>query len=132
MGKYSSLYKDIYSIFGTTEWKGENIQTFPSNFVGNSNGGSEYLRIHILPTSIQMAKYPLSVAGQVIIDIFTGAGTGTLRTSQIADRLDTYLAGKYIGKVQFGSSTLDVIGIDEDDTTLFRSNYVISFNYYEV
>jgi hypothetical protein len=131
MGKYTELHKSVYSVFGTTEWKAENIKTFPSNYVSKV-AGNEYIRVHILAGGSQIAGYPRSVSGQIIIDIFTNAGIGTLRTDQIADRLDTYLVGKTIDKVQFGTSNLTNLGIDSADTSLFRSNYVISFNYYGV
>lgn len=133
MAKYSNLLDDVYSVFGTNEWSGESILTFPENFTGNVPG-KEYIRVHILPNGEGINLQ--SVSGQVIIDIFVPAGGGPSRVSTIADRLDIYLVGKSIntgsGVTQFQNSSLSNFGPDKANGGLFRSMYSISFNYFGV
>ena len=134
--KYTALHGDVYSIFGSEEWINEGIKTFPQNFVG-SNLGSEYIRVSILASGLNIASMPRSTAGQVIIDIFVPAGDGLKRAAQIADKLDTYLAGKVIktsttGMTQFGVSSFSPRGDDVVDKNLYRASYSISFNFFGV
>lgn len=137
MNKYASLLADAYSVFETLDWKAEDIKTFPEDFVG-TGVGNEYIRVAVLAGNVQYHSNPISsVAGQMIIDIFTPAGAGPLRRSQIADKLDTYLAGKVFtlstnGSTQFASSTLVGVGNDKDNPSLYRSIYSIPFNYFGV
>lgn len=134
MSKYESLYADIYSIFATPAWKVEDIVTIPENFTG-SEIGSEFIRINIITSGLNVVNIPKSSSGQLIIDIFASAGIGLSRTTEIADKLDSYLAGRSIkttsnGLTQFGSSTLTSNGNDKANPSLYRSTYSISFNYY--
>jgi len=132
--KYTALYEDVYSVFATSDWNAESIKTFPENFVGN-NVGSTYIRVAILPSS-NGANWR-SVSGLVMIDIFVPAGGGTRSITQIADKLDKYLAGQEFkntnnGKTSFIGSTLSVLGNDRDNPSLYRASYSIPFNYFGV
>jgi hypothetical protein len=132
MGKYAQTEQDIYSIFGTTQWKSEGIKTFPENFSA-VNTGEEFIRVAILAGQYNPTNPLRSISGQVIIDIFIPAGATPKRANIIADKLDDYLVGKIIpntnGATQFFSSSLSTVGGDPDDPTLFRTNYSINFSY---
>jgi hypothetical protein len=132
VGKYVNLETDIFSVFASTQWKSEKINTYPNNFTITNNSG-EFIRVTIIPSGagINIA----SASGVLIIDIFTFAGEGTKRSSTIADKLDQYLVGKSINTInnnntQFQGSSLSFMGADTDNPSLFRSNYTISFNFY--
>lgn len=131
MGKFSSLVSQIFSIFGSSEWLAENINTVPQN-VTLVNSPNEYVRISIIPSKAGINTD--SVAGILIADIFTKAGDGPTSSYDIADRLDSYLAGNTItlGKesIQFYDSTLTPKGVDTDNPTLFRTSYTINFNFF--
>jgi hypothetical protein len=134
MGKFASLEKDIFSVFGATEWLAENIATEPDNFFGK-NTGNEYIRVIIIAG--RPSVNCTSVSGQLSIDIFIPAGVGPNKASLIADKLDSYLVGKVISSAtgnatQFGSSTLASNGIDSANPSLFRFIYSIPFNYFGV
>lgn len=134
MSKYSQLQTDIFSLFASSSWKAENIKTFPQNFIA-MKAGTEFLRINILPGSSGINVN--SVSGIVIIDIFISAGTGPKRAFLIADKLDSYVGGKYLPHgngtaTQFGSSSLKALGNDTDNPSLFRFSYEIPFNYFGV
>lgn len=132
MGKYSKIYTDIFSIFGSAEWKSENIKTYPEDFIGDVVG--EYIRISIIPSSENIINIPKSVAGQVIIEIFTPAGNGPARTIYIADKLDSYLSGVSFSNngssTQFSSSSLSSRGIDMDNKNLIIAHYTIPFKHF--
>ena len=129
--KYDALYKDLFSVFASSGWQAENIKTFPENYVGD--GGTEYIRVTPL-----MSEEPLnnqSVSGLIHIEIFVPAGEGPARARQIADRLESHLAGKAVslssGRVtQFFSSNLSKLGSDPANPALYRMLYSLPFKHY--
>lgn len=134
MGKYANVQADIFSIFSDNTWKAENIKSYPTNSVA-VNSGNEFIRINIIPSGAGINLS--SISGILIIDIFTSAGSGPNRATLIADRLDSYIVGKSLSTVngivtQFLNSSMDYIGRDPDNVSLFRSAYSIPFNYYGV
>jgi len=134
MGKYENLEKDVFSIFGSTSWKNENIKTFPVNFI-ELTPGTEFVRVSVIPSGNGINL--TSISGVLIIDIFTSAGNGPRRTSLIADKLDSYLVGKSVSTVsgnstQFNKSALAYLGLDIVNSALYRATYSIPFNYFGV
>jgi hypothetical protein len=130
MGKFEALIKCAMSVFGTNSWKAENIATFPSNFTG-SVASNKYIRVHVIPSGLGVNLK--SSSGQVLIDIFTPAGSGPLEVAQIADKLDAYLVGKSYsnsgGVIQLFNSSLQHRGFDSANPALHRSVYAIPFNF---
>lgn len=134
MGKYEALQTDIYSIFATSAWIAEAIKTVPENYVSTALG-NEYIRVSIVSSGVDNQGPLCSANGQLIIDIFIPAGNGALRAVRIADKLDTYLAGKTFkiapsGNTQLGRSALTFMGVDKADSSLYRASYSINFNYF--
>ena len=134
MGKFTELEQDVYSVFSSVNWVAENIKTYPQNFLA-VNAGDEYIRVAVLPTGTGINIK--SVSGILIIDIYTAAGKGTRRAVLIADTLGLYLEGKTKAtaakaSTQFFSGSLNHIGIDKDNPSLYRSSYTIPFNYFGV
>lgn len=134
MGKYENLQTNIFSVFNSSQWKSENIKTFPVNYI-QLNAGNEFIKVSIIPSGKGINAH--SVSGILIIDIFIPAGNGPKRASLIADKLDHYLVGKSFstqdGNTQFiQNSSLDFKGLDKDNETLFRSSYTIPFTFFGV
>ena len=133
MGKYEALSKDIFGVFGTAEWIAENIKTYPSNYVG-VDAGNRYIRVQVLPQGSGLNLK--SASGQVLIDIFTPAGSGPLDATLIADRLDAYLVGKSkmteAGVTQLDRSSFTCVGQDKVNPALYKSQYAIPFNFFGV
>jgi len=135
MGKYSNLSSDIFSIFGTDTWKAEKIKTYPNSFIAVS-APDEFIRVSIVPSKPSDINIK-SISGILLIDIFIQAGNGPKRSYTIADKLDSYLAGKALNTrsgtlVQFLSSTIDAGTEDTDNKSLYRTIYTIPFTYSEV
>jgi hypothetical protein len=133
MGKYSNIEDDIFSIFGSAAWKLCLVKTVPSNFVA-SNVGSEYIRISSV---VSPGINRLSNTGILFIDIFTKAGEGSKRATQIADLLNDFLENKSKTTIsqkitQFSNSNLSGGALDVDNPTLWKTTYNISFNFYGV
>lgn len=128
MSKYVNLEQSLFNIFNG--WT-EEIKIFPDNYE-NDEALDTFLRFSILPMSTGINLK--SLAGVIIVDIFTPSGSGPRMSSTLADTLDSYLLGKSIesefANTQFGSSTLKPLGKDKDDPTLFRTQYIIPFNFY--
>ena len=134
MGKYEATEINVFSVFDSAEWKAEAIKTYPTNFIA-VNPGNEYIRVSIIPSGKGVNL--VSLSGVIIVDIFTSAGNGPRRTSTIADKLDQYLVGKSLETVsgatlQLKNSTLALVGVDPDNTSLYRSTYTIPFNLFGV
>lgn len=132
MGQYTSIRSRIYSIFGSLEWKDENIKTFPSNFTGNVDGAN-YIRVTVLASDgMNLSIY--GNAGALNIDIFTKAGLGTNDSDLIADTLDKHLMYKTVAvksnSLQFGKSSLINMGTCKDNSSLHRALYTIPFNFF--
>lgn len=134
MGKYSNIDANVFSIFGSPTWTAENIKTYPANFVA-MDAGTEFVRIKIIASGEGVNLK--SASGVLIADIFVKAGDGPKRSSQIADKLDSYLSGKYLSTgsgtaVQLGSSSMTVMGLDPDNKSLYWTTCTIPFSYFEV
>lgn len=134
MSKYSLIESQVYGIFGTDEWKGEKVKTFPTNFAAH-DAGDEYIRVSVLPQGKGINIY--SVSGVIIIEIFSPAGVGPAKATLIADKLDRYLCGKAFSPVsgsqlQIGETSLQYLGNDSVNPTLHRAKYTAYFNYFGV
>jgi hypothetical protein len=130
--KYVNIVDNVYKLFATPEWKAEKIPTFPSNFDGS---GDEFIRVSVIPSGGGINLN--SGSGVVLIDIFTSAGKGPKRAMSIADILDLYLVGKSLSTqagtiFQFSQSSAQPFGADPINPSLYRVQYQISFNYFEV
>lgn len=129
MGKYIDSLDDIYSIFGSAGWLSENIKTIPTN---GSVPTGEFIRINIVGSGKAINRN--SSIGVINIEIFIKAGFGPKRSIEIADKLDSYLSNKSISMngyhTQLFSSTLSPLGIDSDNSSLYRYLYSIPFNHF--
>jgi hypothetical protein len=133
VGKYTNLDSNVFAIFGSNAWNKKNIKTYPANFIA-VGPSTEFIKVAILPNEFGVNR--LSVAGVMIIEIYTPAGNGPKRASAIADELDTFLANKSQGSggaiVQFAQSSVSPFGPDSVNKSLYRTTYTIPFNYFEV
>jgi len=128
--KYADVHADIEEVFATAAWKATKITAIPSNF-NVTVGTVEFVKLEILPNSIQQGYADFGVKGQVIIQIYPESGTGTKRMMAIADILDTLLETKtFIRGTQTGSSVLNVIGTDTANPALYRADYTVGFTLY--
>lgn len=130
MAKYADVLRDVEEVFASAEWTSTNITAYPVNYQGGSFS-DESVRIEVIPGRPITNYGDLGVGGQIIIQIYTRAGEGITRTMQIADSLDTVLQAKTLQRgTQTGTSSLSFLGIDNDDNSLFRADYSISFRNY--
>ena len=132
MGKYSELLADVFTIFAAPAWVGENIKTYPENFLIVSPG-DEFIRVSVIPSGPGIN--PKSVSGVLQIDLFSSAGSGPKRLLEIADKLDTYLQQKTVSgrpraSLQCFTSSFASRGRDPDNTGLYRGLYTIPFSYF--
>lgn len=134
MGQYTSIRSRVFSIFGSTTWKAENIKTVPNNFIGVV-GQNDYIRVSIIVSGAGFLNIK-SNSGILNIEIFTAAGMGPNASDVIADKLDNYLQYKSIvvdnDTVQFRGSSLTPLGLCADNSSLHRSMYSIPFNLFGV
>lgn len=133
MGKFAQTLRSTLAVFATPEWIAEDIKTYPDNYTA-VGAGDRFIRINVIPAGLGLDLK--STSGQVLIDIFTPAGKGTLDASVVSDRLDAHIMGKSFssaeGTLQFGRSALSHRGGDKANPSLHRSIYAISFNFFGV
>jgi hypothetical protein len=131
MGKYLDVQSDIFSIFASTAWTGENIRTYPSNFLASSTD-NEFIRVTIIPSGESVNS--LSVSGMLIVEIFSPANEGPKRSSEIADLVDKHFSRRTIqasGKTtQLFGSSLTPNGLDYANKSLIRSTLSFPFNHF--
>lgn len=133
MGKFTAVEDDIFSVFASSTWKNENIETQPSNY-SSPQAWTKYVRVNVIQSGKGVNK--VSVSGILIIDIFTPVGEGPTLATQIADKLEQHLAFKTLqttsgGVTQFPEGgSLVPKGVDAANATLFRSSYTIPFKYF--
>lgn len=128
--KYSNIQKDIEGIFAQTSWTNRNLTIYPANYEGGTVS-NEFMKLEIIPARPLNNYRKFGSVGQVIIQIYTQKGHGMTRTFEIADILDSELANKTLSRgTKTGTSSITGIGIDNDDNSLFRADYSVSFRNY--
>ena len=131
MATYTQLFQSFDSVFASSDWSSLNLTVFPSNFYPPSNP-KEFLRYEVIPLEESTAEYGESnyKAGLFNVQIYVQANRGPARVFQLAESLDTHFSKKLLGSTQTHRGKLDVVGMDKDDTSLFRADYSLFFNSY--
>jgi|SaaInlStandDraft_1057018.scaffolds.fasta_scaffold09275_6 hypothetical protein len=129
MANYTSLLSSIDKVFASSSWKNFGVKSYPANFWPATNP-DEFVIYEIIPSSPPVEEYskPTYKRGMIIIQIYTRSNKGSLRTYEIADKLADLLENQYSVDTQLSDGTLNVRGIDKDDTSLFRADYSLQFN----
>jgi hypothetical protein len=128
---YELLRQDIYGVFATNAWKALNINTYPENYQGAVSTSTSFIKLAILPGkgSLDGFQFSKKLSGAIILSIFVKAGNGDKDIFTIADNLDNFFEGKTLQNgTQFGPSSVTILGLDRDDPSLFRGDYMITFN----
>lgn len=131
MGMYSNIVQEIEAVFGSAEWQALGINTLPSNIKPPSDIEPEFLRLEILPGNPRTTQYGggAQVNGYIIVQIYIAVNTGTRRVYEIGDILDGFLLKQnFKFNLQTAESTLNIMGNDPDNPTLFRGDYSVRFN----
>jgi len=133
MNMYSNLKSDIYGVFASSTWTATGYKAYPSNYSGEINSTSSFIRISILPGNGTVESHGLKkkFSGMLILSIFVKAGNGDSELFTIADTIDSFFQGKTLTNgTQFGASTLMQLGPDLADKSLYRGDYSINFKAY--
>lgn len=133
MGRFEQSSINALSFFATSAWTDTGIEVVPENFSGKIVGG-EYVRA----TQV-MAVTPInrnSTSGLLQVDIFVEADKGPKRGAQIADLLDLLLSSKTVvsgeTSTQFGIATVQNLGYDQANPSLYRYLFSVPFNHFGV
>lgn len=135
MGKFKEATLNIYKVFDSQEWKDLDIVTQPENYKGVT--GESILVYPVFSGGTILGATMGSISGTLIVDIFVEATKGPMRGYEIAALLDKYFVAQSLvspgGSVtQMGRSTLQSLGTDSANPTLYRFSYSISFNHFGV
>ena len=127
---FANTTREIEKLFNNADWKANNIKTFPQNYQGKIDD-NEFVRVNVFQgNSILRYQGDQTVNGFVLCNIFVPVGQGVKRAHEIADLLNTLLSKKTISGVQLTNSFLTTVGVDTDNSGLFRLDYTINFNNY--
>jgi hypothetical protein len=129
MASYSELMSSFDSVFSTTEWTSVGLPAFPANFFP-STYPDEFIRYQVVPSEEGVEEYGRNLykSGFFIVEIYAQSNKGPKRIYEIASVIEDYFANRSFMKTQVSSGTLQVVGIDKDDTSLFRADYSLKFN----
>ena len=129
MATYSELLTSFDTVFASNEWALESINTFPANFYPN-NLPDEFIKYEVLPAGKGEQEYGEVnyKAGLFIAQIYTQANRGPKRIYELASAIETQFSRSFLGSTQTYDGTLTIVGIDKDDTSLFRADYSLTFN----
>lgn len=130
---FHNILGDINSVFAASAWTANNIAMYPENYQGSISNSNEFCRFNILPSSSEHLSYERDkhLSGLLIIRIFVKAGEGQARTMQISDILDNSFENKILtNKTEFGTSYLNVEGLDPANQSLYSAQYIIPFKIY--
>ena len=133
MSRFQQAEKDIFGVFADPSWTLENIKTIPNNFP--TDGLLEFVRVSVIPSGMPLNEN--SASGLIIAEIFSQAGVGPKRASELADKLDKYLSKRTINSVA-GKVTQTHLGVrsslvaDKDNPNLVKSTFSVSFNHFGV
>ena len=135
MARYRDIQSDVENIFASDAWIDTGIKAIPSNFNGPV-GSDEFVKVEVIPGSPRVFYGTTSAntsgtIGQIIVQIYTESGRGPTRGYEIADTLDTLLQqARLTNGTRTGSSAVAEIGTDQDNESLFRTEYVVNFTHY--
>ena len=131
---FDSVLEDIEAVFGSAAWKSNNIPAFPENYQGQTGKNlEEYLRMSVLPTSSKNYAYAgkKQLSGLLAVKIFVKAGAGQGRIMEISDLLDVQFENNTLTNgTKFGTSYLQVEGLDPVNKSLYSASYLIPFTKY--
>jgi hypothetical protein len=134
MSKYIDLQRDVFSIFGSLEWQGVGIATYPREFsnIDIESSDNKAIRVSILPSG--KAVNALSASGVIMIEIITLLSEGPTPIIEIADSLDDFLVRKTINTytetcTQFFESTLGISQQDSVNPRIGTTLYSIPFQH---
>jgi hypothetical protein len=126
---YDNIRKDIYELM--PQITGLNIVPDAMQI---EVGSAPVARLSIIPGSSKFNNFGYSqktLSGYVILAIFVKTESGHKELFDIADKIDLIMQNKKCSNgTTFASSSMDIKGIDPQDSSLFRGDYLIKFNYY--
>ena len=123
---FNQTHMAIENLFSGANWT---LPTYPQNYQGKITD-SEWIRVNIFQgNSVFRYQGEQTTNGFVVCNIFVPVGQGMKRANEIADQLDT-LFKQPISGVQLTNSFLTTVGVDTDNSGLFRLDYTVNFNNY--
>ena len=105
------------------------LNFYPANYQGKING-KEWIRLNVFPGNSEVLYNALRIYGQIVFNIFVPAGNGMIKSTEIADKINSVFGRKIISGIQTTNSFITTIGIDSVDKGLFRLDLTINFNNY--
>jgi len=130
---FHNVLSDINSVFASSSWISNSIAIYPENYQGTISNSDEFLRFSVLPSASEYLAYggDKELKGLLMIRIFVKAGEGQTRPMQISDILDDFFENKTLtNNTEFGTSYMNVEGLDPANQSLYRAQYIIPFKVY--
>lgn len=126
--RFSMVLTTVEAIFATPlNVGGTVVKVFPANYQGNITA-TEWIRLNVFSFNSELFFGGQASNGQIVCNIFVPSGTGQRRAVAIADVLDGLLSRKIISNIQTTNGYINNIGVEKNDSGLYRIDYVVNFN----
>ena len=129
---FNKIQKDIEQAIADNIATGQTlngINFYPANYQGKISG-TEWVRLNVFPGNSELLYRGLRIYGQIVFNIFVPAGNGMIKSTEIADKINSVFGRQIISGIQTTNSFITTIGIDPVDKGLFRLDLTVNFNNY--
>jgi len=127
---YSTINDLIYATLATLPFGATKV--VPSNYKGSLGG--EHIKVSILygRDALIAHGYSKQQNGMLILSLFVKFDKGDKELARLADIANSTFQYKTLGdSLQFGISSLEPVGEDTADPSLYHGIYKINFNFTE-
>lgn len=131
---YKQAVDAFYGVIASTEWQATfsalGVKTVPRSFQGATS--APYIRVTVLPGNGVSYTHSQSkqLDGLLIMSIFSDTASGDGKVSDIADTIDNFFAKKQLSRISTGHSSMNIIGIDTENSALYRADYSVPFTFF--
>lgn len=126
--RFSAALTTVEALFATPlVVGGTTVKVYPANYQGNITA-TEWVRLNVFSFNSELFFGSQASTGQIVCNIFVPSGTGQRRAVAIADVLDAYLSRKIFSSIQTTNGYINNIGVEKNDSGLYRIDYIVNFN----
>lgn len=126
---HSKIIGDVYGLLATPEWAATAIKAYPRNYQGQITA-RPYALVTVLPSKKKQSTSAVGarIDGLIILSVFVDTTKGDAQLFAIGDTLSTIFEKRTLAN---GTTTdmgsMKPIGIDPDNSSLYRGDYSVPF-----
>jgi hypothetical protein len=125
---YSDVLSDIYGVLANVPYR-----TFPSSYQGQS-GGPPYILSTVLMPNVKANSYNMcckEFKGMLILSIYVSSDAGEKLIYEMADTINQLIEWQVLPNgTHLQTSSIEIIGHDDINRSLYRADYKVPFTHY--